>query len=56
MYDIAYGFVGRYLEKAKPKFLGFSIIDGNIDATLAIAKIVKEMLEEENVINRMSGK
>ena len=26
IFDIAYGFVGRYIEKAKPKFLGFSII------------------------------
>lgn len=42
IYDIAYGFVGRYVEKANPAFLGFSIIDGNIDASLAIAKLVKE--------------
>lgn len=42
IFDIAYGFVGRYIEKANPAFLGFSIIDGNIDATLAIAKLVKE--------------
>ena len=41
-FDIAYGFLGRYIEKAKPKFLGFSIIDGNIDASLAIAKLIKE--------------
>jgi hypothetical protein len=41
-YDIAYGFVGRYIEKANPKVVGFSIIDGNIDATLAISKLVKE--------------
>ena len=40
-FDIAYGFIGRYIEKAKPKFLGFSIIDGNIDASLAIAKLIK---------------
>jgi hypothetical protein len=26
IYDIAYGFVGRYLEKAKPKFLGFIML------------------------------
>jgi radical SAM superfamily enzyme YgiQ (UPF0313 family) len=42
IYDIAYGFVGRYIEKANPKVLGFSIIDGNIDATLAISKLIKE--------------
>lgn len=42
IFDIAYGFVCRYVEKAKPAFLGFSIIDGNVDASLAIAKLVKE--------------
>lgn len=42
IFDIAYGFVGRYLEKAKPAFLGFSVIDGNVDASLAIAKLIKE--------------
>ncbi len=42
IFDIAYGFVGRYIEKANPAFLGFSIIDGNVDATLAIAKLIKE--------------
>lgn len=42
IFDIAYGFVGRYIEKANPAFLGFSIIDGNIDASIAIAKLVKE--------------
>jgi radical SAM superfamily enzyme YgiQ (UPF0313 family) len=42
IFDIAYGFVGRYIEKANPAFIGFSIIDGNIDATLAIAKLIKE--------------
>lgn len=41
-FDIVNGFVNRYIEKTKPKFIGFSIIDGNIDATLAIAKLVKE--------------
>jgi len=40
--DIAYGFVGRYIEKANPAFLGFSIIDGNIDASLAIANLIKK--------------
>lgn len=42
IFDIAYGFVCRYVEKAKPAFLGFSVIDGNVDASLAIAKLVKE--------------
>lgn len=41
-FDIVNGFVNRYIEKTKAKFIGFSIIDGNIDATLAIAKLVKE--------------
>jgi radical SAM superfamily enzyme YgiQ (UPF0313 family) len=49
-FDIAYGFVGRYIEKAKPKFLGFSIIDGNIDATLAIAKLIKEKYPEVKIL------
>lgn len=40
--DIAYGFVGRYIEKANPAFLGFSIIDGNVDASLAIANLIKK--------------
>ena len=41
-FDIVNGFVNRYIEKTNPKFIGFSIIDGNIDASLAIAKLVKE--------------
>ncbi len=49
-FDIAYGFVGRYIEKAKPRFLGFSIIDGNIDATLAIAKLIKEKYPEVKIL------
>ena len=40
--DIAYGFIGRYIEKANPGFLGFSIIDGNVDASLALAKLIKD--------------
>ena len=50
IFDIAYGFVGRYIEKAKPAFLGFSIIDGNIDASLAIAKLVKEKYPEVKIL------
>ncbi len=49
-YDIAYGFVGRYIEKAKPKMIGFSIIDGNIDATLAISKLIKEKYPDIKII------
>lgn len=50
IFDIAYGFVGRYIEKAKPAFLGFSIIDGNIDASLAIAKLIKEKYPEVKIL------
>jgi len=42
IYDMTYGYVGRYIEKANPAFIGFSIIDGNIDASLAIARLIKE--------------
>ena len=49
-FDIAYGFLGRYIEKAKPKFLGFSIIDGNIDASLAIAKLIKEKYPQIKIL------
>jgi radical SAM superfamily enzyme YgiQ (UPF0313 family) len=50
IYDIAYGFVGRYIEKAKPKMIGFSIIDGNIDATLAISKLIKDKYPDIKII------
>lgn len=49
-FDIAYGFVGRYIEKTKAKFIGFSIIDGNIDASLAIAKLIKEKYPEIKIL------
>lgn len=42
LFDIVNGFVFKYIEKTNPAFIGFSIIDGNVDATLAIAKLVKE--------------
>ncbi len=42
IYEIVENFISKYIEKGNPKFLGFSIIDGNIDATLAISKLVKE--------------
>lgn len=49
-FDIVNGFVNRYIEKTKPKFIGFSIIDGNIDATLAIAKLVKEKYPDIKIL------
>jgi len=42
MNQLIEGFVFKYIEKTNPAFFGFSIIDGNIDASLAIAKKVKE--------------
>lgn len=42
MNDMIEGFVFKYIEKTNPAFFGLSIIDGNIDASLAIAKKVKE--------------
>lgn len=35
-------FISKYIDKAKPRFFGFSLIDGNIDASLALSKLVKE--------------
>ena len=32
----------QYIEKSSPKYIGFSIIDGNIDATLYFVKKIKE--------------
>jgi radical SAM superfamily enzyme YgiQ (UPF0313 family) len=42
MTDIIEGFVFKYIEKTNPAFVGLSIIDGNIDASIAIARRVKE--------------
>jgi radical SAM superfamily enzyme YgiQ (UPF0313 family) len=42
MYEIIEGFIFKYIDKTNPAFFGFSIIDGNIDASLAIAKKIKE--------------
>lgn len=50
IFDIAYGFIGRYIEKTNTKFLGFSIIDGNIDASLALAKLIKEKYPEIKIL------
>ena len=40
--DMVTQYLWPYIDKANPTFLGFSIIDGNIDATIAIAKLTKE--------------
>lgn len=42
LYDMAEGFLFKYIDKVNPAFIGFSIIDGNIDASLALAKLTKE--------------
>jgi radical SAM superfamily enzyme YgiQ (UPF0313 family) len=42
MNQIIEGYVFKYIDKTNPAFFGFSIIDGNIDASLAIAKRIKE--------------
>ena len=42
MNHIIEGFVFKYIDKTNPAFFGFSIIDGNIDASIAIAKKIKE--------------
>ena len=49
-FDITYGFLGRYIERTNPKYIGFSIIDGNIDASLAIAKLTKEKYPHIKII------
>lgn len=43
MHQIIEGFVFKYIDKTNPAFFGFSIIDGNIDASLAIARKIKEV-------------
>ncbi len=42
MHEIIEGFVFRYIDKTNPAFFGLSIIDGNIDASIAIARKIKE--------------
>ena len=42
MNEIIQGFVFKYIDKTNPAFFGFSIIDGNIDASIAIAKKIKK--------------
>lgn len=41
-HDMFNGFVSRYIEKCNPTVFGFSIIDGNVDASIAMARLVKE--------------
>lgn len=42
LHNMVNGFLFKYIEKTNPAFIGFSIIDGNIDASLAIAKLTKK--------------
>jgi radical SAM superfamily enzyme YgiQ (UPF0313 family) len=42
MSEILTGFVFKYIDKTNPAFFGFSIIDGNIDSSIAIARKIKE--------------
>jgi radical SAM superfamily enzyme YgiQ (UPF0313 family) len=42
MNEIIQGFIFKYIDKTNPAFFGFSIIDGNIDASFAIAKKIKK--------------
>ena len=35
-------YIGKYIDRAKPSFIGFSTIDGNVDASLALSKLIKE--------------
>ena len=39
-----------YIEMIKPKFLGFGLIDGNIDASLFFAKKLKEIFPDIKII------
>lgn len=42
VHDMCEGFIFKYIDKCNPAFFGFSIIDGNIDASLAIASLIKK--------------
>lgn len=55
IYDMVDGFISKYIEKTKASYIGFSIIDGNIDATLAIAKLVKERFPDIKVLMGGNG-
>jgi len=39
--DMFNDYVSKYIDKCEPEVFGFSIIDGNIDASLAMAHLVK---------------
>lgn len=41
-WDMFNGFVCSYIEKSNPAFFGLSIIDGNMDASIAMARLIKE--------------
>lgn len=53
--DMTSNYLFKYIEKANPSFLGFSIIDGNIDATLAIAKLTKERFPHIKILMGGNG-
>lgn len=53
--DMITNYLWPYIERAKPTFLGFSIIDGNIDATLAIAKLTKENYPDLKILMGGNG-
>jgi radical SAM superfamily enzyme YgiQ (UPF0313 family) len=40
----------KYIRKAEPKFFGFGLIDGNIDASLFFAKKLKEIFPDIKII------
>jgi len=40
----------KYIKSIKPKFLGFGLIDGNIDASLFFAKKLKEIFPDIKII------
>jgi len=42
IHDMCEGFIFKYIDKCNPAFIGLSIIDGNIDASLAISSLIKK--------------
>jgi radical SAM superfamily enzyme YgiQ (UPF0313 family) len=54
MYEIR-EYISNYINIAKPRFIGFSIIDGNIDASLALSKLIKEKHPELKVVMGGNG-
>jgi radical SAM superfamily enzyme YgiQ (UPF0313 family) len=55
MTDMIEGFVFKYIEKTNPAFFGLSIIDGNIDASIAIARRVKEQYPHIKILMGGNG-